>query len=134
MLRDVSAAIRSIAERDAQAVVRRSGLPEPWWNASVYDAEGMLLGIVDAWWDDIALAWEINSLAWHLRPQDYAREQTKTALFTAAGVPVLPTLPKRLANDAAAVRRELHDAYRHAASRPRPPVRAVRHDNPTAAG
>jgi hypothetical protein len=134
ILRDVSAGTRSVAERDAKAVWRRSGLPEPWWNASVYDAQGALLGIVDAWWDDVALAWEINSLAWHLNPQDYAREQAKTALFTAAGVPVLPTLPKRLGDDAAAVLRELQDAYRHAASRSRPQVRAVRCAGPIAAG
>jgi hypothetical protein len=134
ILRDVSAGTRSVAERDAKAVWRRSGLPEPWWNASVYDAEGTLLGIVDAWWDDVAMAWEINSLAWHLHPQDYAREQAKTARFTAAGVAVLPTLPKRLAEDAAAVLHELHDAYRHAASRPRPEVRAVCRARPIAAG
>lgn len=134
VLLDVSAGIRSVAERDAKAVWQRCGLVEPWWNASVYDAQGMFLGIVDAWWDDVALAWEINSLAWHLGPQDYAREQARTALFTAAGVPVLPTLPKRLTEDAAAVRRELLEAYRHAASRPRPSVRAVCRAESTAGG
>ena len=134
VLRDVGAGVRSAAERDAKTVWRRSGLPEPFWNAPVYAQNGSFLGIADAWWDDVALAWEINSIAWHLQPQDYAREQSRTARFTAAGVPVLPTLPKRLTHDAAAVIRELQDAYRHASSRPRPSVRAVRSAATVAAG
>jgi hypothetical protein len=134
VLRDVSAGTRSVAERDAKAVWRRSGLPEPWWNAAIHGADGRLLGIADAWWDDVALAWEINSVAWHLGPQDYAREQARAALFAAAGIPVLPTLPKRLTDDAAAVVRELREAHRHAATRPRPPVRAVRHPGRVAGG
>jgi hypothetical protein len=132
VLRDVGAGVRSAAERTAKTVWRRSGLPEPWWNATVYDDNGHFLGIADAWWDDAALAWEINSLAWHLAPGDYAREQARTARFTAAGIPVLPTLPKRLADDPATVVRELQEAYRHAKTRPRPPVQAVRSTGPAA--
>jgi hypothetical protein len=126
VLRDVGAGVRSIAERDARALWRRSGLPEPWWNAAIYTADGELLGIADAWWDEVALAWEINSFTWHLDPSNYAREQAKTASFAAAGIPVLPTLARRLAEDATAVLRELRAAHWHAAGRPRPPVRAVR--------
>ena len=118
VLRDVGAGVRSVAERDAKALWRRSGLPEPWWNAAVYTVDGRLLGITDAWWDDVAFAWEINSFAWHLQPKDYAREQAKTAAFAAAGIPVLPTLARRLADEAPAVLRELREAYRHAATRP----------------
>ncbi len=121
----VGAGARSAAERDAQIVWRRTGLPEPWWNTALYDAAGGLLGIADAWWDDAALAWEINSYEWHLRPADYAREQAKSARMAAAGVPVLPTLPSRLRNDRAAVAAELRSAHAHAAVRPRPRVRAV---------
>jgi hypothetical protein len=126
VLRDVGAGVRSVAERDAKALWRRSGLPEPWWNAAVYAVDGRLLGIADAWWDDVAFAWEINSFAWHLRPNDYAREQAKTAAFATAGIPVLPTLARRLVDDSATVLHELREAHRHAVSRPRPPVRAVR--------
>jgi hypothetical protein len=126
VLRDVTAGVRSAAERMAKAVWRRTGLPEPWWNAAVYDDTGSLLGVADAWWDGAALAWEINSVAWHLAPGDYAREQARTARFTAAGIPVLPTLPKRLVDEPAAVVRELRQAHRHASARPRPAVHAVR--------
>jgi hypothetical protein len=134
VLRDVSIGIRSAAEGDAKAVWRRSRLPEPWWNAAVYTEGGRLLGIADAWWDDVAMAWEINSVTWHLRPEDYAREQARSALFAAAGVPVLPTTPRRLTSDVAAVLQELQGIYRHAASRRRPPVRAVHDPGRIAAG
>ncbi len=126
VLTAVSTGIRSAAERDAQRLWRRSGLPEPWWNAAVFDSRGTLLGIADAWFDEIAFAWEINSYMWHLNPEAYAREQEKTALFTAAGIPVLPTQPTRLHAAPDDVLRELCSAYQHAALRPRPPVRAVR--------
>ncbi len=126
VLAAVSAGARSAAERDAQRLIRRSELPEPWWNATVRDVDGQALGVADAWWDDVALAWEINSYAWHLSPEAYAREQRKTARFTAAGVPVLPTQPTRLRTEGPAVLRELREAYRHAATRPRPSVRADR--------
>ena len=46
---------------------------------------GRFLGTADAWFDEVALAWEINSLAWHLNPTDYEREQERTARFVAAG-------------------------------------------------
>jgi hypothetical protein len=58
---------------------RRSGLPEPWWNARVYTAGGAFLGVADGWFDDVALDWEINSVAWHLNPAKYEQEQERTA-------------------------------------------------------
>jgi hypothetical protein len=125
VLQDVSAGVRSAAEADAKKLWRRSGLPEPWWNAPVRDAAGRLLGIADAWWDEVALVWEINSYEWHLAPEDYAREQEKLARFTALGVGVLPTLPKRLRTHGDEVLDELRGAYKAAAIRPRPEVRAT---------
>ena len=50
----------------------------------MYDDRGRLLGIADAWFDEVALTWEINSYAWHLNPESYAREITRTADMTAA--------------------------------------------------
>jgi hypothetical protein len=126
VIRDVSAGVRSAAERDAKKLWQRSGLPEPWWNAAVYGTDGCLLGVADGWWDDVGLAWEINSFAWHLLPADYAKEQEKRARFAAAGVPVLPTLPKRLRIEAQKVIGEMCAAHTAASSSPRPPVRALR--------
>ena len=79
-----------------------------------------------SWFVEVALAWEINSLAWHLNPVDYEREQERTARFVAAGVPVLPTQTVRLRSDSRTVMRELNAAYGHSATRPRPSVRTIR--------
>jgi hypothetical protein len=128
VLQDVSAGVLSAAEADARKLWQRSGLPEPWWNARVHDADGCLLGIADAWWDDVALAWEINSFEWHLSPEDYAREQEKRARFAAAGINVLPTLPRRLRTHRTEVLEELRKAYTSSGSRPRPDVRASPRD------
>ena len=126
VLQEVSDGVRSAAEADAKRLWARSGLPEPWWNAPVHDARGTLLGIADAWFDEVALAWEINSLQWHLGPEGYTREQERTARFVAAGIPVLPTQPSRLRLAPRAVLDELRAAHAQAACRPRPAVSAHR--------
>jgi hypothetical protein len=126
VLRDVGEGVRSAAEADAKRLWARSGLPEPWWNAPVHDRKGRLLGVADAWFDEVALAWEINSVEWHVLPEDYAREQERTARFVAAGVFVLPTQPRRLRPDPRAVIEELREAHGQAAARPRPEICARR--------
>jgi hypothetical protein len=126
VLIDVSEGIRSTAERDARRLLARSGLPEPWWNVKIYHESGHLLGIADAWFDEVALTWEINSYAWHLAPSYYAREVKRTAGMTAASVLVLPVLPTDLRDDPEGSMSELVAAYGVAQQRPRPPVRAVR--------
>lgn len=126
VLADIGDGVRSAAERDAKRVWRRTGLPEPWWNASVFDERGRLLGIADAWCDDVAMTWEIDSYEFHLSPGDYARTVGRAARLAAAGVVVVPTLPSRLRRDPAGVVAELRAAYAAASTRPRPPLRAVR--------
>ncbi len=126
VLADVSDGIRSTAERDAKRLLARSSLPEPWWNVEVRTLQGRLLGIADAWFDDVALAWEINSYAWHLLPQYYANEIKRTAGLTAEGVTVLPVLPTSLRDDGDRSLAELETAYAAAARRPRPAVVAIR--------
>jgi hypothetical protein len=125
VLKDVASGVRSAAERDAKRLWERTGLPEPWWNARVFDSRGRLLGVVDAWWDEPALAWEIDSVEFHLSPADYARTTARAARFVAAGVVLVPTLPSRLRRDPAGVIGELQAAYRNAARRSRPRLRAV---------
>jgi len=125
VLADVAEGVRSAAERAAKHLLVGSGLPEPWWNARVCTADGRLLGVADAWFDDVALTWEINSYAWHLNPKSYAREVKRSAAMAAAGVPVVPVLPTALHDDPVASLADLVAAYRLAEQRPRPPVRAV---------
>jgi hypothetical protein len=58
-------------------------------------------------------------------PQLPATEQEKRARFAAVGVKVLPTLPRRMRSHRTEVLDELCRAYKAAASRPRPDVRAT---------
>ncbi len=123
VLAEVGDGVRSAAERDALRLWRRAGLPPAQWNVPVYDRRGRLLGVVDGWCDDVALAWEIDSYAFHLSPADYARTTAKAARLIAAGVVLLSTLPTRLSRDPDGVVAELRAVYQVAATRPRPPVR-----------
>lgn len=121
-LAEISAGVRSAAEAWAKALARASGLPEPVWNARLRYVNGRALAVVDAWWDDVGLAWEIDSYAYHLAPKDYERTLRRHAWLTAAGVVVLHTVPGRLRQDRAAVLRELRQSHHQAGLRPRPDV------------
>lgn len=126
VLEEVGAGVRSAAELDAKRLWASTGLPEPWWNARVCNAGGQLLGIVDAWFDDVAMAWEIESTEWHISPQSHDVTVARAATFAGAGILHVPTKPRMLRLDKPGVRRTLRDAYGHAAARPRPPVTATR--------
>ncbi|HVX42996.1 MAG TPA: hypothetical protein VHC49_03900 [Mycobacteriales bacterium] len=122
VLRDLIEGVRSPAESWGLRLVEASQLPNPTWNVSIFDKKGEFLARPDAWFDEVALAWQIDSLEFHLGPADYATTLQRHAALTAAGVIVVHTLPGRLRSDPDAVVRELQGAYRSAATRPRPPV------------
>lgn len=116
------AGVRSKAEADADRLVSGSRLPRPRWNPTLTTADGTRLPTPDGWFDDVALAWEIDSLEFHLSPHDYDRTLRRHATMTGAGVVVLHTLPSRLVREPAAVLDELSAAYAQATRRPRPPI------------
>ncbi|PRX43551.1 hypothetical protein B0I33_1148 [Prauserella shujinwangii] len=124
VVEEMDRGIRSAAEAWAARVARRSTLPEPQWNVEIHDEFGTVLGIVDAWWPEAGLAWEIDSLDFHLNPNDYERTVRKHSRLTAAGVVVMHTLPTRLRRNPQGVIAELRAAYAQARSRPPPNVRA----------
>jgi hypothetical protein len=126
VVHEMNAGIRSVAEAWAKRVIKRSGLPQPQWNVEIRDVEGKLLGITDAWWEEIGLAWEIDSLEYHLGPADYARTVEKHTRFAAAGVMVVHTLPSRIRDNPEAVISELQAAYKHAAQSLSPSIQRLR--------
>jgi hypothetical protein len=115
----------SVAERDARRLSRKIRLTTPHWNATLADADGVIIGRPDAWFDDVGLAWEIDSRAFHYGPRDYERTLARNSRYAAAGILVVQTLPTRLRDNPEQVARELRKAYQAAAARPRPPVRIV---------
>jgi hypothetical protein len=114
--------LRSVAEKDALTLTQQAGLATEHWNKPVYGPHGAFIAIPDAWWDDVGFAWEIDSKAFHYKADDYANTLARNAKYAAAGIVLLQTLPSRLRTEPKAVMRELADAYRAAANRPRPPV------------
>lgn len=123
VLRELAPGTESVAEIDAHRVWRLSGLPPAAWNGLLRDASGAVIASPDAWWNDVGVAWEIDSVTFHADQRGFASTLARNARYSAAGVTVLQTLPRRLRSDAATVAEELKAAYAAAAARPRPSVR-----------
>ncbi|WP_394360590.1 hypothetical protein [Amycolatopsis sp. SB7-3] len=125
--------IRSMAESRARTLSLRLPSPPSHWNCKVLDQRGKYLGRPDAWWDDIGLAWEIDSFDFHFRRADYSRTLKRNTRYTASGILVVQTLPSRIRDDPTGVVNELITAHEAASARPRPPVRVVDIDTADAA-
>jgi hypothetical protein len=124
VLAEIGDGVRSVAEANAREIARRSGLPQPLWNAKLYNRRGQFIAMPDAWFDRVGLAWQIDSFEWHLSPGDYALTLERRSSMMAEGIVVLHTLPSNLAKRAEAVE-ELRRAYEHAARTSRPQVVAI---------
>jgi hypothetical protein len=114
--------LRSVAETRAKRLSERLPLPPTHWNREIRDVSGTYVGRPDAWWDDVALAWEIDSVEFHFSKEGYARTLRRNSRYATAGITVVPTLPSRLKDDPEGVLNELEAAYKTASNRPRPPV------------
>ncbi|RZT86984.1 hypothetical protein EV383_3889 [Pseudonocardia sediminis] len=125
VLREISDGVRSVAEAEARALVLRSGLTAPLWNPRLEDDEGHLIAFPDAWFDDVGLAWEIDSVEYHLSPADYARTVRRRSSMMAKGVVVMQTLPSDLRTRPRDVLAELHRCHEQAALLPTPALTAV---------
>lgn len=125
VLDEISAGVRSAAEAWARSLINRSPLPSPQYNVLIRSAGGRQLAIVDGWWGDVGLAWQIDSKEFHLSPDDYARTMAQHSALSSEGVMTVHTVPSRLKTDPGAVLKELVGAYRSAAARPRPGVTAT---------
>ncbi|WP_233224195.1 hypothetical protein [Amycolatopsis sp. BJA-103] len=111
VLRDVLRGARSVAEIDAMAVWRRTGLPEPLWNQELRDAGGRYIGTPDGYFGKVRLAWEIDSYDFHFARAQYAVTLERNSRYTAEGIMVLQTLPGRLRAEPEKVAAELVAAH-----------------------
>jgi hypothetical protein len=127
VLAEVGDGVRSVAEAWARSLISRSPLPSPEWNVVLRGPSGNFLGVVDAWWAEVGLAWEIDSKEFHLSPVEHERTTKRHSRLTAAGIIVVHTVPSRLKNEPAEVIEELRGAYEFASRRIRPAV----YDEPT---
>ncbi|RCW43206.1 hypothetical protein DFQ14_10795 [Halopolyspora algeriensis] len=129
VLQEMNANVHSPAEGWAYRLVQGSGLPPMSWNVRLLDPAGRFLGSPDGWIDDVGLAWEIDSLEYHLSPAAYKTTTARHSTMTAAGITVVHTVPSRLRDDPRGVLDELHGACAAARQRPRPHVTALPRKN-----
>ena len=125
VLAEVADGVRSAAEAQARQLVLRSGLPAPWWNPKLYGRGGAFVAMPDAWFDDVGLAWEIDSTEWHLDPADYTRTLDRRSAMMAAGIIVMHTQPRKLSERPREALEELRATHQDAARRTRPHVVAI---------
>jgi hypothetical protein len=125
VLRELSAGVRSVAEAKAREVLGTTGLPQPLWNARLVDGTGSHVATVDAWFEEVGLAWEIDSREFHYAAEDYENTVERHSRLTAAGVIVVHTLPQTLRKRGAEVVAELRRSYELAMSCPRPAVTSL---------
>jgi hypothetical protein len=92
----------------ARQALRTAGLPPPRWHEPVHDGNGMLLGVPDAWWPEVSLAWDVGPQAHRHDPRVWA----------AGGVTLVRTDPQRLRANSSSAVNELVSAFAKAAAGP----------------
>jgi hypothetical protein len=122
VLRQLREDIRSVPESESLAIWKRAALPTAERNVKIFTESGRYIAMPDTWCDEVALAWEIDSLTYHSRRQDYARTLERNNRYAAAGIIVVQTLPRQLRREPNTVVAELRLAYEAAKRRPRPRV------------
>ncbi|NLE81956.1 MAG: hypothetical protein GX610_20725 [Rhodococcus sp.] len=121
VLRELTDDAHSVAEVDAQKLYATSGLPAMVHNRDIA-AAGTWIARPDGWIDDVALAWEIDSLRYHLSAQQHEATIVRRARMQRAGIVVVTHLPKQLRSDPETVLADLRAGWEMAMSRPRPAV------------
>jgi hypothetical protein len=125
-LAEVSDGTRSVAEGDFRSLIMSSHLPEPIYNAKLYDARGRFIAMVDAWWPQAGVAAEVDSRRYHLKAKDQdatnARHNRLTARY---GIHIVHYPPTLIRTRGPAIIAELDEAIRTGLTRPPLPITAV---------
>jgi hypothetical protein len=116
--------VRSVAQGWARRLVKLARLPMPEWRVPITSQNDTHIATTDAWWDEVGLAWEVDSYAFDLSPADATAALARAARLTAHGALVVHTTPTELRDNPSAVADLLRNAYDRAAARPRPEVKA----------
>jgi hypothetical protein len=106
VLAEVAAGIRSAPEGDLRDLIARNGLPVPMFNPRLY-LNGRFLACPDAWWPAAGVAVEVDSVEWHLSPEDWQHTLRRHGRMTAAGILVLHVTPRQLRAEEARIARDI---------------------------
>lgn len=124
-LAEVSAGIRSSAERDLKRIIDRSDIERPLYNPRLYTLEGTFLGMPDAWWQGAGVAAEVDSRQYHISMRDHEATVARHNRMEAAGIHMLHFLPRTITRDRLSVLVTLRDAIDAGRRNPRLPIVAV---------
>jgi hypothetical protein len=130
-LRAVAGGARSAPEGDLARLLESAAVPHVFYNAVIVTTSGHHIATCDAWLDDVGLAIEVDSIAHHTSPADFARTLQRNARYAAAGVPVLGVLPSDLVLRPAGVLHTVLAARSAAGERARASVVLSRHESPS---
>jgi very-short-patch-repair endonuclease len=122
-LAEVADGVRSAAEGDLHALVKRERLPEPMYNARLF-VGGQFLAIPDAWWPEAGLAVEVDSREWHLSPADWERTLARGARMTEQGILVMRFTPRQVRTAGPEVASKIRSVLRSPQARPLPQIHA----------
>ncbi|MFE3293706.1 hypothetical protein [Rhodococcus sp. NPDC059234] len=125
VIEEMTANVHSVPEALARELWLKSGLPEMAFNRDIVRSDGTFLARPDGWIDSVALAWEIDSLDWHLSPEQYGQTLERRTRMQDEGIVVLASRPRTVRHDPGGVIRSLRAHYAQAVARPRPSVRMV---------
>ncbi len=119
-LRTLARTDLSDLRRTARQLVRRCPLPPPRWDTTVFTRDRRRLGSVDAWWDDVGLAWSVTAAG--APASRSAKDERDRLALTSVGVVLVRTTPSMVRHHSEFVIAELVRGFRQAARRPRPRV------------
>jgi hypothetical protein len=125
-LAEIREGVRSAPEAWAREIAlemaSEESFPRIEWNRAIHLDTGERLFDPDGWIDEVAVAWEIESVEYHLSPEDQERSYRRRALMNRYDVVLVEHRPSRLRTEKAEVKADLRAAYERARRRPRPPL------------
>jgi hypothetical protein len=124
-LQDVAAGIRSTTEADLKDLLAKGKIPLPLFNPSLYDGNGAFIAIPDGWWPELGIALEVDSVEWHLSPQDHADTLARGRRMARYQIIVLRFTPRQLRETPREVIRDIKAALDGAQGRPLTNLRTV---------
>ncbi|MCQ4120499.1 hypothetical protein [Rhodococcus tibetensis] len=122
VLRELSENAHSVAGAHAQKLYSSSDLAPMQHNVDVLSATGQWLARPDGWLDDVAVAWEIDTLKYHFSAELHEATVIRRARMQREGIVVVTHLPEQIQTEPATVLADLRAARTLAASRRRPSV------------
>jgi len=124
VLAEVASGVRSVPEGDLRKLLDAAGMPMPLFNAKVY-AGREFIARPDAWWPDAGVAVEVDSMEWHLSPEDWQLTMSRHARMSAQGIIVLHFTPRQIRTESDRVIAQIESALAAGRSRPRLALRTV---------